>query len=455
MAKQKSYYLCTECGYKTSKWMGRCPECESWNTFIEEIETVGDSRKAKSVTDVRPTSIREIVFSEDERFHTGIDEFDRCIGGIVPGQAVLVSGEPGIGKSTLLLQIAHRLSQRKRPDGSAVKVFYVNGEESNSQVKIRASRLGIESDSLFLFAENNVSAVLEQIRRDKPNAVILDSLQTGYLSMYDSLPGSVVQVRECAYELVNLCKAMEIPLFLVSHITKSGNIAGPKIVEHIVDTVLFLEVDRKGYFRFLRSLKNRFYRTDEMGIFKMTEAGLIGEDDVSSAFIWQHNEKTNGICVYPYLEGNRVFPVEIQALCSPTQFNYPKRTAEGLDQNRLMMLIAIMEKKLKMNLFPFDVYVNVTGGLDVNDPALDLSVIFAVYSSFKEKRLGADTAVMGEVGLTGEVRYVIGMEKRVTEMKRLGFSTLILPFHQPNRKTIDEMNLQPIKTIHEGISLLG
>jgi DNA repair protein RadA/Sms len=428
--------------------MGKCPECETWSSLVETTERpLSGKSSARGALPVEPVSIEMVKCDENDRIYTGIGEFDRVLSGVVAGQAVLLSGEPGIGKSTLLLQAGSSFARNYR-------VFYINGEESSAQIKIRANRLGLNSSNLFLLNQNRIEALIDAIGTQKPDIIFVDSIQTLYSEKYDSLAGSVVQVRETTFELVNLCKSMDIPLFLVSHITKEGNIAGPKVVEHIVDTVLFLETDNRGYYRILRSLKNRFASTEEIGFFKMDMAGLVGVDDITNAFMMVHEEETSGIAVYPFLEGNRAFPVEVQALCAPTQFNIPRRTADGMELNRLSMLIAIMEKKLKFNLSSHDIYVNITGGLKINDPALDLAVVLAIFSSFKNKPVAMDTICAGEVGLTGEVRPVFGMQRRIAEMERMGFARAVFPFKTDNVKTDGKIKLLPVKNISEGAGVL-
>lgn len=446
----KLFFICGQCGYKSSKWLGKCPECESWNSFVEEYEAE-PSKKSKSIVSTEsvpvPLRLDDIQFSEKDRIWSGIGELDRVLGGIVPGQAVLLSGEPGIGKSTLLLKLAGELSKTRN-------VFYVNGEESGTQVKQRALRIGVNSPGLFMYGENNINEVIKQIKKDKPGALIIDSIQTVYSPDYTSLPGSVVQIRECTYQIVSYCKESGIPLILVGHITKSGSIAGPKIVEHMVDTVLFFECDARGYFRVLRSLKNRFFSTEEVGFFTMEENGLAGIENEATAFTQLHSARVSGISYFPYVEGNRVLPVEVQALCVPSQFNYPKRNSEGFDVNRLSMLIAILEKKQKIVLAGHDVYLNITNGIKINDPALDLAVLSAVYSSFKDADAFLDTAVFGEVGLTGEVRPVQKAEKRMAELARLGFNRFLVPYFPKGYKINASAQILPVKTIDEGILAL-
>lgn len=447
----KKFFICSNCGYKTSKWLGKCPECGNWNSFVEELET-GARNENVPAFGVRekaaePVPIQGIVLDGKERVASGFGELDRVLGGLVPGQAVFLAGEPGIGKSTLVLSAANLLASNR-------KVYYINGEESNSQVKLRASRIGASSGNLFLYGENDVEAVKERIRADKPEVLFVDSVQTVYSGRYSSLPGSVVQMREATFELVTACKELDIILVLIGHITKSGVIAGPKIVEHMVDTVLFMETDARGHYRILRCLKNRFYSTEEVGFFTMEENGLIGIEDLSKAFTFQHPAGVSGIAVYPLMEGNRVIPVEIQALTAPSQFNYPKRSAEGMDANRLSMLIAVMEKTLKISLAGHDVYLNVTNGLRVSDPSLDLAAVFAVYSSLKDKPSSQDTAVFGEVGMTGEARPVLKTEKRIADMSRLGFKRIVAPYQNKAVKAPEGTVVLPVRNIQEGITAL-
>lgn len=452
MAKSKSYYLCSNCGYKSVKWMGKCPECGSWNSFAEEVELSDTAAKSRSELisgkNAKPVRIDEVSVDENERIFTKIPEFDRVLGGLVAGQAVMLSGEPGVGKSTLLLQIANALAAQGK------KVIYVNGEESNAQVALRAKRLSAISENLFLLCEPNIDAVVSAIRKVKPDFVFLDSLQTAFIPRFDSLPGSLVQVRESAHELTSLCKGQNIGLFLVSHITKSGNIAGPKVVEHIVDTVLFFESDKRGMLRLLRAFKNRFAATDELGLFEMRSEGMVGVENPAELFLEERSGEVIGTAVFPYLEGNRVFPVEVQALCSPTQFNYPKRAADGMETNRLQMLVAILEKQLKISLMPFDIYVNVTGGLEIREPALDLAVMVAIYSSFKEKAFPLKIPVFGETGLTGEIRSVRGVKKRIAELQRLGFEGAFLPGSREKLGEFSGLKLRVVHHISEAIALI-
>ncbi len=449
MAKSKQFYLCTECGYKTAKWLGKCPSCANWNSFEEEVEQeLPLSSTAVPLSALEAVSLPDVSYTDADRQHSGIPELDRVLGGLVPGQAVLISGEPGVGKSTLLLQLARHFAKKQ-------KVYYINGEESNSQVKSRADRLGINEKDLYLLSTHDLENILEKMQADRPALCIVDSLQTLSSQRFSSLPGSIVQARECAFSLIQAAKTLNIPLFLVSHITKAGNIAGPKVVEHMVDTVLFLESDERGMYRVLRSIKNRFSSTDEVGFFTMESSGLQEIADLSHAFVNMHDKQVAGVSLFPYLEGNRAFPVEVQALCVPTQFNYPRRTADGIELNRLNMLLAILEKHFRLNYSAQDVFLNITGGLKINDPALDLAVVMALYSSLKNKALSPQAAFFGELGLAGELRPVKRREKRILELDRLGFREVYYSQAGTAGEKSTTARLFPLKTLEELITLLG
>ena len=359
------------------------------------------------------------------------------MGGTVLGQAILISGEPGIGKSTLLLQIAHKLAEQGT-------VIYVNGEESSNQVKLRAERLGIVSENLFLFSETDINSIINTIENKKPLFLIIDSLQTLSSENIDSSPGSLPQLRECTHHIVNTCKSLDITSLLVTHVTKDGTIAGPKAIEHLVDTVLFLESDTRGIYRVLRTFKNRFNSTDEAGFFEMHSKGLIPADDLSEAFLSIHEEPVYGSAIYANSEGQRIFPLEVQVLCHHSNQNYVKRTAEGLDNNRLALLAAVVEKQLKIPLSKFDIYANITGGLDIKDRAIDLALVAALCSSFKEKPIDDRSVFIGEIGLTGEIRPVRDCERRVKELARLGMKNIYVPY---NKKQLDELKSYPVKPI--------
>ncbi len=441
MPRLKTFYLCSECGFKSAKWLGRCPQCDSWNTFVEEVEQETTHTHTAS-TALQPLSLEAVDFSEADRVQSGLSEFDRVVGGLVPGQAILISGEPGVGKSTLLLQLAREFARRGR-------VYYVNGEESNAQVKSRAERLGIKEKELFLLSSNNLEEIIARLQSDRPSLCIVDSIQTLHSERFTSLPGSIVQARECSFELIQAAKTLNIPLFLVSHITKSGSIAGPKVVEHMVDSVLFLESDERGLYRILRSLKNRFFSTDEAGFFQMGALGLLPVEDLGHAFVNIHEKPVAGVSTFPYLEGNRVIPVEVQALCVPTQFNYPRRTADGLELNRLQMLLAILEKHLGLNYSAQDVYLNITGGLRINDPALDLAVIMALRSSLSNKPLPADSAWFGELGLASELRPIKRTDRRIQELARMGFHAIYFPAGKGKLDTPPDTKLYPLRNLQE------
>ncbi len=448
---KKILFICSNCGYRSAKWLGKCPECGTWNSFVEEElkDPAKHPRGASSSGSKRAeiTGISAIDGEEKDRYNAGISEFDRVTGGLIPGQTILLSGEPGIGKSTMILEVAGNLARHGR-------VLYVNGEESNSQVKQRAVRTGIGPGDIFLYPENDIDNVTDAIKKENPRFVFIDSIQTVYSPSFESLPGSIVQMRETASVLVKLCKEMDIVLFIVGHVTKSGVIAGPKVLEHIVDTVLFLEMDGRGYYRILRSNKNRFFSTDEIGFFTMEENGLKSIGNVTEAFLYEHEEPVSGISFFPMAEGNRVIPVEIQALTAPSEFNYPKRTSDGLDIGRLFMLIAVMEKILKINLSQYDIYLNVTNGLHIQDPGLDLPAAAAIYSSYKGLSSPLDLMVCGEVGLTGEVRAVKKLEKRIMESARSGFKKIMVPNQAGKFKESEGFKLFPVKNIKECISLM-
>ncbi|MGC8765778.1 MAG: DNA repair protein RadA [Brevinematia bacterium] len=442
----KSVFICTNCGYKSSKWLGRCPECQNWNSFTEEllIEKKAEA-PLKKENKISPVSVKSIKADEINRFFTGIEEFDRVTGGILKGQTILISGEPGIGKSTLVIMITKNLSKHFR-------IFYVNGEESNSQIKLKFVRLGINEENIFLLQDPVVELIINEIENQKNCLLVIDSIQTIYSENVASLPGSLLQIRECVYQLVNICKNRDIPLILIGHITKKGEIAGPKIIEHIVDSVFFLELDNRGVYRIIRALKNRFYKTDEIGIFSMEENGLVSQKEIN---INPHDfENGPGIVYYPHLEGSRVILTEVQALVSSSILPYPKRICYGVELNRFLMLIAIMEKKFKINLSKYDIYLNITNGLNISDSAIDLSIIYSIYSSYKEKIIPSTISTIGEVGLSGEVRYIRNISKRIKEAQRAGIKEFFIPYNQKEDLRNNEIKIFPLKNIEEGIKLI-
>jgi len=435
MAKTKTVFVCQQCGAETIKWSGRCPSCGEWNTLVETV--VPDLRKGtfKEREKVSPQRFSEIKSSLQSRIKTGIGELDRVLGGgIVPGSLVLVAGEPGIGKSTLLLQLASLLTDKsfsKRKKKEDFNVLYVSGEESAQQIKLRGERLGVEkTDNLLFLSETDVDQVIEGIKdlRTKGSGlVIIDSIQTLMTGDFTSSAGSVGQVRESALRLLRMAKATGLPIFLIGHVTKKGIVAGPKILEHMVDTVLYLEGEKLGTFRLLRTTKNRFGATDEVGVFEMLDKGMIEVNNPSRLFLSTRQKKIPGSVVVATMEGTRPMLVEIQALVVPTQLALPRRFASGIDYNRLQLIVAVLSKRLSLPLGSFDIFVNVAGGLKIEEPAADLGVALAIYSSFKNLFIGPKTAVFGELGLLGEVREVAYVKQRQKEAKRLGFTNIISP----------------------------
>ena len=417
--KSKTIFVCEKCGKKSAKWLGKCPTCNSWNTFIEErgskyTETVNNSNK--------PVLLANLKVSEERRYVTGISEFDRVLGGgAVPGSLVLVGGDPGIGKSTILLQIAARLAQTG-------KVVYISGEESLSQIGIRAKRLGINADDLYLFCETDIEMILYYLKEISPEVVIVDSIQTAVCRDVDSAPGSMVQIRETTAKLMHYAKTNEICVFVIGHVTKEGTLAGPKVLEHMVDTVLYFEGDRHQSFRILRTVKNRFGSTNEVGIFEMRDSGLKEIKNPSAVFM-NHNKTRNvpGSAVVASIEGTRPILVEIQALTTPTSFGMPRRMTAGVDHNRVSLIMAVLEKRVGLNIASFDAYVNVVGGVKVVEPAVDLAVATALASSFKDKLVQNDMVIIGEIGLTGEIRQVSAVDARLKEACNLGFKKALIP----------------------------
>lgn len=425
MAKGKTtVFFCQSCGYESSKWMGQCPGCREWNTFVEETvdkkaEKILSSNHGKTH---KPVSLNSVVMEQEERIQTGMQEFDRVLGGgIVPGSLVLVGGDPGIGKSTLLLQICQILSQMKR------STLYISGEESLQQIKIRADRIGQFTDSLHLLCETNLNTIRAMIEREKPQIVIIDSIQTMYSEDITSAPGSVSQVREATSAFMQIAKGVGITIFIVGHVTKEGVVAGPRVLEHMVDTVLYFEGDRHAAYRILRSVKNRFGSTNEIGVFEMGSNGLKQVLNPSEYMLSGKPEGASGSIVTCSLEGTRPILLEVQALVCRSNFGIPRRTAAGADMNRLNLLMAVLEKRNGMPMGNCDAYVNIAGGIRMTEPALDLGIVLALVSSFKDISISEKTICFGEVGLSGEVRAVNMAQQRVQEAKKLGFETCILP----------------------------
>lgn len=429
MKKTKTAFFCQNCGYESPKWVGKCPGCGEWNRFAEEPTKATDSRVPPEYQlNEKPRSIDTVEADEKGRLKTGMEEMDRVLGGgIVAGSAILVGGDPGIGKSTLLLQVMHRLASGGR------KVLYVTGEESASQIKLRADRIGASSKGLFVLVEVALENILKYIKEVGPAAVVIDSIQTVYCSLLSSAPGSVGQVREASERLIIFSKKTGIPVFLVGHVTKDGSIAGPKVLEHMVDTVLYFEGDSGHSYRIIRGIKNRFGPTNEIGVFEMRDRGLVEVSNPSEYFLTERPEGVAGSVVVASIEGTRPILVELQALVVSTSFGMPRRTAIGVDTNRVSLLVAVMDKVGGLHLGNHDIFVNVAGGVKLSEPAVDLGITAAIASSFLDRPIDPKTVVFGEVGLTGEVRGINQMEVRVREAERMGFRRCILPKTQLRR----------------------
>jgi DNA repair protein RadA/Sms len=443
MAKPKTHFVCQSCGYQAPKWLGRCPGCEGWNTFLEERVIEGKIPERDLLgfeSEAVPTPITEIFGEERGRFQIGIGEFDRVLGGgIVFGSVILVGGDPGIGKSTLLLQVMSRLASKGK------KVLYISGEESLQQTKMRADRLGVSSDQLYVVSETSLEKILQDIQTIRPSTVVIDSIQTIYCSELPSTPGSISQVRETSSRLLYLAKHLSIPIFLVGHVTKEGFIAGPKVLEHMVDTVLYIEGEANHVFRILRAVKNRFGSTNEIGVFEMKDSGLVEVTSPSEFFLSGRMQPTSGSVVMPSIEGSRPILIELQALVVSTNFGIPRRTTQGVDPNRVSLLVAVMEKRLGIHLSSHDIFLNIAGGMRVEEPGADLGVIAAIASNFKDKLIDPEMVVFGEVGLGGEVRGVSQSEVRVKEAARLGFKRCLLP----------KQNQEKVKREAKAIELIG
>ncbi len=420
--KQKTVFVCQECGYESPRWLGKCPACGAWNSFVEEKVTATSTARYQGLEKSVPTPITEVALDRKNRIPTKSAEFDRVLGGgIVPGSIVLLSGDPGIGKSTLLLQRAAEFA------AGGTRTLYVSAEESIQQTKMRADRLGISTENLLIFSEIDLSAILEAVEQTRPGLLVVDSVQTIYSPNLESAPGSVSQVRECALQLMHLAKANNLPIFLVGHVTKEGAIAGPRVLEHMVDTLLYLEGDRQYQYRILRSVKNRFGSTNELGIFEVRENGLRDVVNPSELFLTAHQQDLSGLAVTCTIEGTRPILVEIQALTAQSGFGYPQRTATGIDQRRLSLLLAVLEKRAGLRVGAYDVFVKVAGGLRLDEPGADLATSLAIASSFRERPLSPKTVVLGEVGLGGDVRPISQLERRIHEAERLGFEKVVVP----------------------------
>ncbi|GGP15389.1 DNA repair protein RadA [Oceanobacillus neutriphilus] len=426
MAKRKTKFVCQECGYESAKWMGKCPACHQWNTMVEEIEAAAVKGRTGYVSGItssqKPEKITSIESKKEPRVTTKMREFNRVLGGgVVLGSLVLIGGDPGIGKSTLLLQISAQLAEKDLP------VLYVSGEESTRQTKLRADRLDIKTDKLYVLSETNLMDISRQIEEINPSFVVVDSIQTVFKEEITSAPGSVSQVRECTMELMKIAKTKGIPIFIVGHVTKEGSIAGPRLLEHMVDAVLYFEGERHHTYRILRGVKNRFGSTNEMGIFEMKEEGLREVMNPSEIFLEERSQGAAGSTVVASMEGTRPVLVEIQALISPTSFGNPRRTATGVDHNRVPLLMAVLEKRVGLMLQNQDAYIKVAGGVKLDEPAIDLALAVSIASSFRDQPTKPNDIFIGEVGLTGEIRRVSRIEQRVQESAKLGFKRVICP----------------------------
>ena len=447
MQRARITYSCQSCGYQSPKWLGRCPSCLSWNTLVEE-KGPGKGEVVRGQGHP-PTPIRDIPGKEGERALTGIAELDRVLGGgIVPGAAILIGGDPGIGKSTLLLQILNALAKQGE------RVLYVSGEESQSQIRMRADRLSIDAEGLYVYTENLLESIMEEVETLSPSFLAIDSIQTVYTHELSSTPGSIAQLRETTARLVNLAKGREISLFLVGHVTKEGAIAGPKVLEHMVDTVLYFEGDRGYPYRILRAIKNRYGSVNEVGVFEMEEGGLREVSNPSSIFLSDRPEDASGSVVVASLEGTRPILVEVQALVASSFFGVPARTVLGLDPKKVSLIVAVLEKKAEIHVGNHDIFLKVSGGLKIDEPAVDLGIAGAIASNFMDKAIPPDTAVFGEVGLTGEIRGVSQPEMRIKEAKKLGFKRCICPVERGRASRVTGMEVVRVKNLREFLHVL-
>lgn len=451
MAKgKKSIFFCQNCGHEESKWLGQCPMCKEWNTFAEEKVTVSKATMGKStVRETEVVTLSSVSTEQEDRMKTNIEELDRVLGGgIVSGSLVLVGGDPGIGKSTLLLQVCRQLAQEQK------KVLYISGEESVKQIKLRANRMGEFNDYLLLLCETNLETIRQVIERERPVAAVIDSIQTMYSEEVASAPGSVSQVREATNTLMQLAKGLNITIFIVGHVTKEGTVAGPRVLEHMVDTVLYFEGDRHASYRVLRGVKNRFGSTNEIGVFEMRESGLEEVENPSEYMLNGRPENASGSVVACSMEGTRPILMEIQALVCKSNFGMPRRTAAGTDYNRVNLLMAVLEKRIGLPLSNYDAYINIAGGIRMNEPAVDLGIVMAIVSSYKNRPISEGTIVFGEVGLSGEVRAVSMPEQRVTEARKLGFQTCIIPeVSREMLKNVKGIEIIGVKSVNQAMNL--
>ena len=447
MSKTKIKYICSNCGYESLRWIGKCPECESWNSFTEEIVETSPRKANISKSKFSYNKILDISANEEDRVKTGITEFDRVLGGgIMPGSVILLGGDPGIGKSTIAMQAAASIKE---------KVLYVTGEESEKQIKLRSSRLKVKSDSFFVQAETELSNILGAIKEISPSVVIIDSIQTTYRNELENSPGTITQIRECAAMLMEEAKKSHYSVIIIGHVTKEGMIAGPKILEHMVDTVLQFEGETNHSFRILRAQKNRFGSTNEIGVFEMREDGLREVTNPSELFLSEREKQTPGSVVTSSIEGSRPILLEVQALVTPSSFGYPQRVSNGFDQKRLSILLAVLEKRANVRASVNNVFVNVAGGIRVIEPAVDLAVCVSIASSLTDKIVDNQTIIIGEVGLGGEIRSVGYIEKRIAEAQKLGFKTAVVPIgNMKNLKVSNSIKIIPVENVQDAIEKL-
>lgn len=444
MPKTKTTYICQSCSASYPRWMGKCEACNNWNTLVEEVFTPNSFKNNSVGKKIEVKKIKDVIATDSDRAKTNISELDQVLGGgIVPGSLILIGGDPGIGKSTLILQLASNIP------GS----LYFSGEESDRQIQMRAKRLEVGGETMIA-QETNIENIIETLKSEKPSLVIIDSIQTMYSGDIQGAAGNISQLSLSASKLMYIAKESHIPIILIGHVTKDGNIAGPKVLEHLVDVVLYLEGDRFGSFRILRGVKNRFGSTNEVGIFEMTSRGLLGVSNPSKMMIGERAEKTPGSVVFPAIEGTRPILCEVQALSSPTSFGYPKRTSSGFDLNRLQLLTAVLQKRCNLNLSTNDIYLNIVGGIKIGEPAADLAVALSVTSVYKNKNILEDTVAFGEIGLAGEVRLVNNMDKRLLEAERLGFKNAIIPKSKEgtlSTNKVSKINIIEVSSVKEAI----
>ena len=453
MAKAKTVFVCSDCGYESPKWLGKCPACNSWNTFYEEKiqNTSQNGRNTKPKETTKPLKLNSVIGKEEIRTKSKVSELDRVLGGgLVKGSLILIGGEPGIGKSTLILQLCDKIADEKGI------VLYISGEESAEQVKLRADRLNIKNDNIMFLGETDIDSIEIEIQNINPKLVVIDSIQTMYSSEITSAAGTVSQVREITARVMKCCKQNKITTVLIGHVTKDGNIAGPRVLEHMVDTVLYLEGERYFSYRILRSVKNRFGSTNEIGMFEMRNEGMCEVTNPSEVLISEDAEQVPGAGIVCSLEGTIPLLVELQALTTPSVYGIPKRTGNGIDYNKITLLIAVLEKRARMSLGNQDVYLNVVSGMKINEPAIDLGIALVIASSFKNLYISKDTAIIGEVGLTGEIRAVNMIDKRLKEAERLGIKKCIIP--QNNKKHLKDkykLDIMGVRNINEALRSIG